>query len=194
MRRRALILALAPLCGCAFQLAGHAGTGEDFVAHGGVTASGYALKGRAFGPLLGARVAMSERGAIQSGALLAGVLQRPLVPWGFGGEGYVVAGLGEPLFRDLRGTALVVGIGGSGFLRLVGPSRRRAFHVVSASVDLVLGAEGSAWVPERNVAAPGCPGCPIYEWSAHAGLRLSLLSELITETTASEPRDANEAQ
>lgn len=195
LRHGALIFfATTALSGCAIQAAGHLGSGESFEPRGGFSLSSYALKGRARGPLLGARVSISDRGTIQNGALLVGVLQRPLNPFGFGYEGYVAAGLGEPLFQDLQGTALLVGLGGSGFFRLVGPTRRRAIHVASASLDLVLGVEGSAWIPERNPASPGCLGCPIYELTGHAGLRLSLLSELITEGPQAEPREEDEAQ
>lgn len=193
-QHQVLLFAMAALSGCAMQAAGHLGSGESFEPRGGFSLSSYALKGRAFGPLFGARVAVSDRGTIQNGALLVGVLQRPLDPFGFGYEGYVSAGLGEPLFQDLRGTALLVGLGGSGFFRLMGPSRRRAIHVASVGIDLVLGVEGSAWIPERNPASPECHGCPIYELTGHAGLRVSLLSELITEGPQPEPREDDESQ
>lgn len=178
----------ALLAGCAVQLAGHYGTGEDGVGHGAVSLRALALKGRALGPVVGLGVAVSERGSIQNGSVLVGALQRPLRQWGFGYEATLRGSFGAPLFRDVAGTGFGAGLSFAGFFRLFGPTRRRALRVAVFGLDLVLGVEGDAWVPERDARAPGCTGCPLLEWSAHAGLRVNLLSDLVAEPAEADPR------
>lgn len=183
------LCATALLTGCAVQLAGHYGTGEDGVAHGAVSLRALALKGRALGPVVGAGLTVSDRGSIQSGSVLVGVLQRPLRRWGFGYEAALRGSFGEPFARDVAGTGFAAGLSLDALFRVCGPTRRRALRVAIIALDVVLGVEGDAWVPERNALAPGCASCPFLDWSAHAGLRVNLLSDLVAEPSEADPRD-----
>lgn len=185
----ALLLAAAP--GCAFQVGHGWSSAGHHLAPCVVAFEARAFKPRHDGPLIGVMVqaGLGESAArpvrVRTGLLSTGYHWRTprRFPGGFGFEGALDLGVGQPPLRALGGTGGYLGVGGTLLYRVLGAGDDEPrFDTLAFLGDLALTARGGLWTApegERSLYVP--------EFGLQLAFRITFSSDLTAPRTRENP-------